>query len=352
MENTMAGTIAPQSAYAPDEPGHRAASRGQVLIMFALFSTAMIGMVGLATDLGIAFAGRRSMQNAADAGALAGARAIARRAAGASISVPNEVSTMVSGNASSLAQPSLEQCTFISDNGTSLGPCASTIPSGATGVRVTVSETHQTFFIRVVPGAPKQVTTRATASAHVRKVASIPSDGPFLVCGVATELVSGGQMPVMIKKDGVWQINPTAVGKTFKIHGPQIQKCNAKASRYKGVADQDANRSKSAPPEQWFNYKEGDNAGPVSADVQGAQGCKAGQQVVNCVAFLPIVVDNPPETGNDRQLWCIGYAPFYITEPKSNEHYGTLIGSYIVKGPVKSGWTPDYLGPVVIKLTS
>lgn len=348
----MAIAIAPQPGPAPNESSHHSASRGQVLIMFALFSTAMLGMIGLATDLGIAFAGRRSMQNAADAGALAGARAIARRASDASISVPNEVSTMVSGNSLPLAQPSLEQCTFLSDSGASLGPCAATIPSGATGVRVTVAETHQTFFIRVVPGAPKQVTTRATASAHVRKVASIPSDGPFLICGVATELASGGQMPVMIKKDGVWQINPTAVGKTFKIHGPQIQKCKAHDSSYKGVADQDANRSKSAPPEQWFTYKPGDTAGPVSQDVQGAQGCKAGQEVVNCVAFLPVVVDTPEEPGNSRQLWCVGYAPFYITEPKSNEHYGTLIGSYIVKGPVTSGWTPDYLGPVVIKLTS
>jgi Flp pilus assembly protein TadG len=348
----MAITIAPQPGHAPIGSSHRSASRGQVLIMFALFSTAMLGMIGLATDLGIAFAGRRSMQNAADAGALAGARAIARRAAGASISVPNEVAAMVSGNTSPLAQPALEQCVFLNDSGSSLGPCAATIPPGATGVRVTVSETHQTFFIRVVPGAPKQVTTRATASAHVRKVASIPSDGPFLVCGVATELASGGQMAVMVKKNGTWQINPDAVGKTFKIHGPQIQKCKAKASRYKGVVDQGANRAKSAPPEQWFNYKEGDTAGPVSADVQGAQGCKAGQVVVNCVAFLPIVVDTPEEPGNSRQLWCVGFAPFYITEPKSNEHNGTLIGAYIVKGPVTGGWTPDYLGPVVIKLTS
>ncbi len=338
---------------APDSNVHSTASRGQVLIMFALFSTAMFGMVGLATDLGIAFAGRRSMQNAADAGALAGARAIARRAAGASISVPNEVSEMVSGNASPLAQPSLEQCTFLNDSGSSLGSCSTTIPPGATGVRVTVAETHPTFFIRVVPGAPNQVTTRATASAHVRKVASIPSDGPFLVCGVDTQLVSGGKLAVMIKKDGVWQINPDAVGKTFKIHGPQIQKCKAHDSSYKGVADQEANRQRGAvPPEKYYVYKTGDTAGPVSADVQGAQGCKAGQQVVNCVAFLPIVVDTPEEPNNSRQLWCVGYAPFYITEPKSNEHYGTLIGSYIVKGPVTSGWTPDYLGPVVIKLTS
>jgi hypothetical protein len=195
------------------------------------------------------------------------------------------------------------------------------------------------------------VTTRATATAHVRKFANIPSDGPFLVCGVSTHLASGGSLSMMIKVDGVWEINPAAVGQTFDIHGPKIEKCKAKASRYKGVADQDANRSKSAPPEQWFNYKEGDTAGPVSADVQGAQGCRAGQPVDNCVAFLPIVVDNPAESGNDKQLWTVGYAPFFITQPKSNEHTGKLLGTYIVKGPAIAGWTPDDLGPVVIKLT-
>ena len=41
--------------------------------------------------------------------------------------------------------------------------------------------------------------------------------------------------------------------------------------------------------------------------------------------FLPIVINDPPEAGNNRELWAITFAPFYITAPKSNEHEGKLL---------------------------
>lgn len=330
-----------------------AAQTGQIIVMFALFSTALIGVLGLATDLGIAFAGRRAVQNAADAGAYAGARVVAKAATTTGLASQTEVGTLVSDNGF-VFSPGLvvESCQYVNDSEQSVGNCSTTVPSTATGVKVTVSESHSTFFIRVLPGAPATTTTRATATAHIRKLANIPSDGPFLPCGINTKLANGSRLSIVVKVGGIWQINPAAVNQTFEIHGPQIEKCSAKSSRFKGVADQSANRNRSAPPEQWFNYTEGDTAGPVSADVQGLQGCKAGQAINNCVAFLPIVIDNPPESGNNRQLWTIGYAPFYIVESKSNEHTGKLLGSYIVKGPVSAGWTPQYLGPIVVKLTS
>src|SRR5512138_1356250 len=49
--------------------------RGQVLIMVTLVSFAVIGMIGLAVDLGWSYFVRRSAQAAADAAALAAARA-------------------------------------------------------------------------------------------------------------------------------------------------------------------------------------------------------------------------------------------------------------------------------------
>ena len=54
------------------------ASPGQILIMFAIVLTSLLGAVGLAVDLGVAFSQRRTMQTAADAGALAGTRLIAK----------------------------------------------------------------------------------------------------------------------------------------------------------------------------------------------------------------------------------------------------------------------------------
>ena len=89
--------------------------------------------------------------------------------------------------------------------------------------------------------------------------------------------------------------------------------------------------------------------------MEGPDGCKAGQEVVNCVVFLPIVVNDPPESGNNRQLWTVGFAPFYITAPKSNEHYGKLIANYMVSGRGQDGswgWTNTYDGPITIRLTA
>jgi Flp pilus assembly protein TadG len=53
-----------------------ARQRGQALVIVALMLIVLIGFLALAIDVGNAYAERRFMQNAADAGALAGARAL------------------------------------------------------------------------------------------------------------------------------------------------------------------------------------------------------------------------------------------------------------------------------------
>ena len=90
------------------------------------------------------------------------------------------------------------------------------------------------------------------------KMLKPPTDGPYLPCGVNTKLADNTRLSIMQKVGGTWVINSAAVGQTFQIHGPQIEKCNAKASRYKGLADVDVNRDLNAP--NWFTYKEGDSA--------------------------------------------------------------------------------------------
>ena len=344
----------PQSPQ-PHEPmttGEHRVARGQILVMFAVVLTGMLGAVGLAADLGLAFAERRSMQSAADAGAYAGTRLIAKQnASDPPKSVWSEVQTVVNANNMQGGVITNIECNYVTDNGTVITPCVSVIPPVATGVEVRVTEQHPTYFIKVVPGAPDTVSTNATARANVG-IVNLPTDGPYLPCGDDTQLAAGGTMDLAIRVGGVWQINPAAVGQNFIIHGPQIEKCEAKASRYKGLADTVANRTLSAPG--WFYYKEGDTAGFISVDVEGPDGCKAGQEVVNCVAFLPIVVWPPEESGNNRQLWCIGFAPFYITAPMPNQHNGKLLRDYVVSGrhaDFNPGWTPAYEGPVAIKLT-
>jgi Flp pilus assembly protein TadG len=324
---------------------------GQILVLFALFATVMLGAVGLSVDLGMAMSQRRSMQNAADAGALAGTHVVSKSLPTAPLSAWSAVDTAVRANTMAVGTLGTITCTYVNDANSSLGSCTQIAPVAATGVHVEVVETHPTYFIRVVPGAPAQVSTGAKATAHVKKLAA-PRDGPFLPCTINTKLAGGGTLSLLLKSGSSWVMNPAAIGQTFQIHGPQIEKCDAKASRFKGLADVAQNRNKTAP--DWFNYKEGDAAGLIAEDVEGPDGCKAGQEIVNCVVFLPIVVNTPAEVGNDKQLWTVAFAPFYITAPKSNEHYGTLLADYLVAGKGQNGdygWTQGYTGPITIRLT-
>lgn len=55
---------------------HRTAERGQVLVIVAVAMIALLGMAGLVTDGGLAWANRRAAQNVADTAALAGTRII------------------------------------------------------------------------------------------------------------------------------------------------------------------------------------------------------------------------------------------------------------------------------------
>ena len=64
--------------YFRDQRTAGTAPRGQIIVMFAMFLTSLLGAVGLATDLGFAYAEKRTIQNAADAAALAGARQVAK----------------------------------------------------------------------------------------------------------------------------------------------------------------------------------------------------------------------------------------------------------------------------------
>jgi hypothetical protein len=66
-------------AEGPASSGPRStASRGQVLVVFALAITALLAFAGLAFDVGRFYTERRFLQNAADAGALAAANAMIR----------------------------------------------------------------------------------------------------------------------------------------------------------------------------------------------------------------------------------------------------------------------------------
>jgi uncharacterized membrane protein len=52
--------------------------RGQMLLLMAFLLIALLGMIGVAVDLGFGYEHRREAQNAADSAAMAGALALGR----------------------------------------------------------------------------------------------------------------------------------------------------------------------------------------------------------------------------------------------------------------------------------
>jgi len=323
---------------------------GQILVMFAFMLVAMLGAVGLAVDLGVAFSQRRTMQAAADAGAYAGALIVSKSSAANPLSAQADVFAVVNANKMNMGTITSITCTYVNDADGALGDCAGVVPSGATGVRVAVAENHDTFFIKVVPGGPSAVTTSANARANIRLVSGF-SDGPFLPCAQDTQLAGGGTMDLWDVANN--KMNQAAYGQQFLIHGPQVEKCGIHPSKYKGLADQDANMYLTAPG--WFHFNEGTKAGPARFDVQGVDGCRAGQVHRDCVMFLPIITDKgQPVASNSTDAWVVALVPFWITEPKANEHYGTPLKDYVVVGggdEGTGGWDPSYEGSIAIRMT-
>lgn len=394
----------------------RKRSRGQIIIMVAALAVSLTAMIGLAVDLGVAFAERRTVQNAADSAALAGAHVLATwSTSNPSLSADTDVAAMVSQNKMSATASQTYDCYYVDENDDRVSDCDKPVPSNATGVHVTVTEKHDTYFIRVVPGAPKTVTTSASATAHVQAVTSgVGSDSPFVVCGVDTDLASGGTMSILnssadslpstpavtvqnldypvstgsqfqvvllaSKKktptptpaptgsstatstgtatggggsdSGSYTINSSAYGQTFELHGPQIADCGNKSNSFKGLSDPNSDYGKTIPG--WFDTLTGDKAGPTRVRVDGIQGCASGTDDPNgCVLIVPIA-----SQASNGKFYVVTVGAFLVTQSHANAHVGTLLSNYVIGTPSgqgqwdgSNGWTPGAGGIVTIRIT-
>ncbi len=147
--------------------------RGQILVLMAGGLVAMLLVVGLVIDTGVAFKERRGAQNISDLAALAGTRIVAdwyldpsAGLSGADVYDAIDESVTING--------CIAPCTWTADyvqphpdyTTTSLGPVADSgdIPSGAQGVAVTTNRNPETYFIRLVGMDHWDVGASATAS--------------------------------------------------------------------------------------------------------------------------------------------------------------------------------------------
>lgn len=191
-------------------PRRRRGERGQTLVIVALLTTMLIGILGLAVDVGYAYSERRQIQNAADASALNGAREMdAQISNGNQTGADNQVLLAIKQyitafnltvNASGNSPAFLQAAVYVDETGsTTYGNVGTArdnqIPTGAAGVRVSVQEPWTPFLFDVLGVTRFSITASATAASG-----TIPgADTVFVNCppfsgSQATEnlILSGG----------------------------------------------------------------------------------------------------------------------------------------------------------------
>jgi len=151
----------------------RRGERGQILPLMAGGLVAILVLVGLVVDTGVAFKERRGAQNVADLAAMAGTRVIAESYLDPSAGVDGSMvydaidrSVTVNG----CTDPCTWEAEYVDVHSdfttTSLGDVTSggDIPAGSQGVNVTTTRSPGTYFIRLIGFDRWDVAAAATAS--------------------------------------------------------------------------------------------------------------------------------------------------------------------------------------------
>src|SRR6266511_3830527 len=166
--------------------------RGQMLIAFAFGLVALLSAAGLVVDGGNLLIQRRTAQNAADAAALAGARALSVATSASDSTVATAICQYVTSNRA--GQAPTAGASFVNSSGTTVGAIgltsncqssqtATTIPATAAGVRVVATIGPFATFFLASAGIPTW-TVSAAASSRVTQLASITPGAPIVAgCG-------------------------------------------------------------------------------------------------------------------------------------------------------------------------
>jgi hypothetical protein len=164
--------------------------QGQLLVLFAGALVVIILAIGLVVDGGNALAQRRGAQNAADFGALAGARIVAEWIGGDLFNgtdgnVQAAISNAVQANGGApLTFGGANGPQYVSQNGAILGPVGGGIPTGTAGVTLVANRTWRPYFLGVMGVANWTASANATAKGGFC-VGCAPPPGTLFPVGVA-----------------------------------------------------------------------------------------------------------------------------------------------------------------------
>jgi Flp pilus assembly protein TadG len=232
----------------------------QVIALFAIALLAMLAMVGVVVDGGTLYLQRRTAQNAADAAALAGARALQQASLQSPVPAMVDVATPIcnyagynafGGDSTTTPTPSAY---YINASGTSLGPVhacpggSDTIPNLTSGIHVDVSVgPYNTYLVGIV--GLRQLQAQASAAAQVGAL-GIPNPDITPLAGCGPDMLTNGASPtpsvnIMMSAPHTNWIDPQWYGTDLVLQGSQMSqnenatcpKWNGTSSSWKGQID-------------------------------------------------------------------------------------------------------------------
>lgn len=324
-----------------------------MLVFITATFAVLVGITGLAVDLGFVTIERRTLQKAADAAAVSGALDLAYETTWPSINT--DVNAMVTNN--QVEAGTTTACTLVDNsNAQRQANCNPPTDTNVSGVKVVLSRPRDTYFMRILGINTVNVSANSTARV-VKHNAYEGGNALFMVCAYNTYLAPNGALRQSILAAGgpPYSVLPAALNRQYLIHGPQVQRedCGITNNAFKGLANADENEGLTTLPGV-MTYDTGVKAGPTRTAVEGALGCGliADSRFITtpCVMILPVFVSSPANKKVDAVMWL----PFLIQQIDANTHYGTLISDqYLLRLETTntSNWTvadPGLISPRLV----
>ncbi|MGI8552571.1 MAG: pilus assembly protein TadG-related protein, partial [Dehalococcoidia bacterium] len=199
----------------------RQGEKGQVLVIAALFMTVLLGMAGLAVDVGIATVQRREAQSAGDAGALAGANDLAtgNNSSGAQAQAQADALSQTSTNGFTNGANGAV-VTVSTGNGSNCP--GKSLPNGSdpnSAVKVVVTKNQPTFLLGVLGKSTTQISSCSVAvgygKATTPQIALLdPSQPEALDIGITGAV----NYPVNLTIDGPLTVNSNQSSEAEQVH--------------------------------------------------------------------------------------------------------------------------------------
>jgi hypothetical protein len=324
----------------------------QIVAMFALGLLGFLAMVSVILDGGTLYLQRRTAQNAADAAALAGARALQQATVQTTSAIGEAVCTYLRSNAFGVTPTATAY--FVGVSGTNnLGPiawgstCAASpagwIPIGASGVHVDVTVGPYNTYLAGIVGV-RQLKAQASATSQVG-VLGIPNPDLAPLAGCGPDMLVNGGSPTPFRNifnpdnltiNPAYYAPPPAPPFDVVLQGSQMSqnedascpKWNTNSSAWKGKIDTSGITGPLTPPMQIPV-----DTGNGTVDTLISDACLAiygpGHDPVNSsagddVCFLLIPIATPPNPADNANIVTLACFSLYDGGNGVNKWRGIL----------------------------